>query len=165
MGLALLVLLLTTLNLLIAFYAALCICCVETSILCIAQLIGWEMGTAMSVAVIVIIGLSVDFIVHIANHYVTSPYKHRKQRTQQALLEMGVSIFSGAVTTILSTFPLFFASLLFFSNVALLVILAMLFSLLFSFGLFTALCHAIGPNGTFADLNYWIVQPVWNLMK
>ena len=39
------------------------------------------------------------------------------------------------------------------------------FSLIFSFGLFSALCHAIGPNGTCGDLNYWVVQPTWRFIK
>jgi len=32
--------------------------------------------------------------------------------------------------------------------------------LIFSFGLFTALNHAIGPQGKFGNLKYYIVEPL-----
>ena len=84
---------------------------------------------------------------------------------KHSLEEVGVSIFAGAITTILSGIALYFCQMLLFNLFATLIILTITFGLIFSFGLFTALCHAIGPNGTCGDLNYWVVQPVWRLTK
>lgn len=41
---------------------------------------GWELGVAESIAIVILIGMSVDYVVHLANHYVESmfPDKHRK---------------------------------------------------------------------------------------
>ena len=120
---------------------------------------------ALSIAVVILIGFSVDYIVHLANHYVSSAYKDKYRRTQHSLQEVGISIFAGAITTILSGVALFFCTLILFNLFATLIIMTITFGVVFSFGLFTAVCHAIGPKGTCGDLNYWIVQPLWRQIK
>jgi len=40
-----------------------------------------------------------------------------------------------------------------------------LFSLLFSFGFFTAINHAIGPQKNFGNLNHYIVTPLKTKFK
>ena len=165
MSFAFVVLVIATLNIIIAIYATFCISCIVCSMMCFASIIGWEFGVALSIAVVILIGFSVDYIVHLANHYVSSAYKHRSKRTQHSLQEVGISIFAGAITTALSGIALYFCQLLLFNLFATLIIMTITFSLIFSFGLFSALCHAIGPNGTCGDLNYWVVQPVWRFIK
>ena len=121
---------------------------------------GWEFGVAESIAVVILIGFSVDYVVHLANHYVEAPYKDRKRRIQHALAEIGISIFSGAITTMLSGFALIFCTVILFDKFSILIMVTIVFALIMSFGLFAALCHACGPVGTFGDLRYWIVRPI-----
>ena len=106
---------------------------------------GWEFGIAESVAVVILIGFSVDYVVHLANHYVEAPYKDRKRRIQHALSDIGVSIFSGAITTMISGFALILCKIILFNKFALMIVCTIMFSLFMSFGLFAAFCHACGP--------------------
>ncbi len=58
----------------------------------------------------------------------------------------------GAITTLLAGLPLFFCVLIFFNKFATLIVSTILYSLYFSLVFFSAVCFAIGPQGTFADL-------------
>lgn len=61
---------------------------------------GWDFGTFESMNAIIIIGLSVDYIVHLVNTYVECEKKGRYERTEEMLCVMGVSVFGGGVTTL-----------------------------------------------------------------
>ena len=60
---------------------------------------GWQLGVSESIAVVVQIGLSVDYVVHLSTDYMHSPYGSRNDKMKQAYQQMGVSIFSGSLTT------------------------------------------------------------------
>ena len=47
-----------------------------------------------------VVGLAVDYVVHLAEGYGRSEHKDRKQRTRDTLTEVGISVLSGAVTTV-----------------------------------------------------------------
>ena len=68
-GLAFIVLLLSTCNIIIAFYAILGIASVIVSVVSVMVFLGWELGMSESIAMVVLIGFSVDYVVHLANHY------------------------------------------------------------------------------------------------
>ena len=154
---AFIILNLSTLNILISIFSILCIGLIVLSVVAIMELLGWEFGTAESIAVVILIGFSVDYVVHLANHYIEAPFKDRKRRIRHALSEIGISIFSGAITTMLSGFALIFCTVVMFDKFAILIMTTIVFSLLMSFGLFAALCHACGPQNNFGDLNHWVV--------
>jgi hypothetical protein len=42
------------------------------NVLAIIPLFGWELGSAESVGVVVCVGFAVDYVVHLASHYVIS---------------------------------------------------------------------------------------------
>ena len=96
----------------------------------------------------VCVGFAVDYVVHLASHYVHSEFEDRENRMRDSLREMGISILSGAITTILATITLFICVLMLFSKFAIFVIMTTLFSVVYSLGFFSALCLAIGPTGT-----------------
>ena len=85
-----------------------------------------------ALAIDLIIGFSVDYVVHISNHYVESAYSDKFRRLQDSLTHMGVSIISGAFTSLSSTIPLFFAVIVFFSKIAALMLATIIFSIFFS---------------------------------
>jgi len=159
---AFLVLLLVTMNIFSALYAILCIACIVISVLATIELIGWQFGLVEGIAVIIIIGFSVDYVVHLANHYVESTYEDRFSRIQDALTAMGISILSGSITTILSVICLAFAAIIFFNKFAVLVTSTILFALYFSMVFFIALHHFIGPQKHFGDIKHYIFIPIWN---
>ena len=53
-----------------------------------------------SIAVVIMIGLAVDYVVHLAADYKHSIRSTRNQKIQQAYSEMGISILSGTITTL-----------------------------------------------------------------
>lgn len=70
--LSFLVLLLSTCNAVVSFYAILGIGGVIVSVVAVMNFLAWEFGVAESIAVVMLIGFSVDYVVHLANHYVES---------------------------------------------------------------------------------------------
>ena len=70
------------------------------------------MGTAESIAVVVLIGLSVDYVVHLGIHYLQSGKETRKEKMDEACVELGRSVVSAAITTLGSGVFLFFASII-----------------------------------------------------
>jgi predicted RND superfamily exporter protein len=68
---------------------------------------GWELGVAESISVVVVIGLSVDYVVHLASDYHHSAHPSKNLKMKQAYTEMGVSILAGTITTFGSAVFLF----------------------------------------------------------
>ena len=60
---------------------------------------GWMLGISESVCVVILIGFSVDYVIHLSSDYTHSPFKSRHDRMKQSYTEMGVSILSGSITT------------------------------------------------------------------
>lgn len=69
-GLAFLILLLATGNVLISIYAMISVIFIVACVIAEMVLVGWELGVSESIAMVIIIGFSVDYVVHLAAHYV-----------------------------------------------------------------------------------------------
>jgi len=50
------------------------------SIVAIMRMKGWELGVSESIAVVVQIGLSVDYVVHLSTDYMHSPMQSRNDK-------------------------------------------------------------------------------------
>jgi len=61
---------------------------------------GYPLGTTESLAVVVLIGFSVDYIIHYSAEYMHSKEDTRDKKMKQALRQMGVSILGGFLTTL-----------------------------------------------------------------
>eukprot|EP00343_Euplotes_focardii_P006420 CAMPEP_0205812440 /NCGR_PEP_ID=MMETSP0205-20121125/16882_1 /ASSEMBLY_ACC=CAM_ASM_000278 /TAXON_ID=36767 /ORGANISM="Euplotes focardii, Strain TN1" /LENGTH=194 /DNA_ID=CAMNT_0053093097 /DNA_START=106 /DNA_END=687 /DNA_ORIENTATION=- len=162
---AFIVLVISTLNIVIAIYATSAIGSIVLSVIGLMEVLGWKLGTIESIAIVILIGFSVDYAVHLANHYVESIYDDRYRRIQEALAAIGISIFSGAITTIGSGFFLFFATIVFFSKFAVLITATIFFSLSYSICYFVCLIHVIGPQKKCGDLKYYIIDPCMKKFK
>lgn len=108
------ILLLTTRNLVISMFATYCVAITVLSVVAIIVLRGWQLGISESISVVILIGLSVDYVVHLAADYAHSPYKTRADKISQAYREMGISILSGMITSAGSGSVLFATVLLLF---------------------------------------------------
>ena len=93
------VLLITTQNIIQSFISIVCVCIVLISVLANMSMLGWEMGVSESISVVIMIGFSVDFVIHLSADYVHSTNQNRFDKMKQAYGEMGISILSGAITT------------------------------------------------------------------
>merc|ERR1712059_201843 len=109
-------------------------------------------GVAESIGTILVIGFSVDYVVHIAAHYIRSAAPRRFERTTESVGEMGISIFSGAMTTFGSASFLYGGQTNFFLKFAFIITSTVVLALLFSTVYLIALCHAFGPEGHSGNL-------------
>ena len=69
----------------------------ENAALLLAQ--GKDIDFIGSICLIVVIGLSIDYSVHLCHAYMESQAASRAERSRDAVTRMGVSVVSGAITT------------------------------------------------------------------
>jgi len=153
-GFSLIALMLATQNIIQAVLASVTIGFIILNVLAIVAYMDWPLGSSESVGVVVCVGFAVDYVVHLAAHYIHSKAKDRNGRVRESLRELGPSILSGSVTTIGASCCLFLGLLTMFFKFGILVIATIIFSIFYSLGFFAALCHVIGPLGNFGNLNY-----------
>lgn len=125
---------------------------VIVSVLAIMQFQGWEIGISECIAMVVLIGFSVDYVVHLSADYMHSAHKSRNDRMKQAYQEMGVSILSGCITTFGSGVFLFGGKVITFNKFAVMITSTISLSFLVAMMLFGAVMHVIGPQDGFGDL-------------
>ena len=65
---------------------------------------------------------------------------------------MGSTVIAGAITTAGSGSFMFLCQLGFFFKMAVLIVVTIMFSFIYSLGLFLSLCVVMGPEGTFGNL-------------
>lgn len=68
-GFAFVILLISTRNVLLSLMAISCVTIVIVSVVALMVFQGWELGIPESIAVVVMIGLAVDYVVHLAADY------------------------------------------------------------------------------------------------
>ena len=117
----------------------------------------WGLGIAESIAAVIVIGFSVDYVVHLAHMYVDAghqspPINGRNGRVAYALKSMGVTVISGAVTTFGSGFFLVLTQLIFFVKFSKLIMVTITSSLVVALCFFMPMLVLIGPEGTSGNL-------------
>jgi len=151
------VLLIATGNILVSIYATCSIGCIVCCVLGFTRLVmDWDLGIAESIAGIIVIGFSVDYVVHLAHMYMDALHKGgltgREERFHYAATKMGGTIFAGAMTTAGSGAVMWACQMTFFTKMAVLICMTILFSLGYSLFFFMPLCALIGPSGTTGDV-------------
>ena len=159
---AFLALMLATSNIIVAIMACLSISMIIVNVLVVIPINGWQLGSSEAVGVVICVGFAVDYVVHLAAHYVHSRHIEREERIREALREMGISILSGSVSTILAAVVLFLPVITSFMKFAVFVLCTVALSLTFSLFFFASLCAAWGPNEDFGNFEYmWKFTKRW----
>merc|ERR1712107_375007 len=99
-----------------------------------------------------VIGLSVDYVVHMADAYLEAMAEDRVSRTKDMLAKMGSAVVSGAGTTIGASFCMCWCYITFFQKFGLIILFTVCQSLITSIVFFTALMALMGPQGSFGNL-------------
>jgi len=73
------ILLFITRNIIVSFLSIISVAVVIVSVLCI-MVKGYELGVSESICVVISIGLSVDYVVHLAQDYMHSSHKNRSSK-------------------------------------------------------------------------------------
>lgn len=151
-----LVLLLSTRNIVLALYAVISVAGIVVSVLGFCKsAMDYDLGVGEAIAGIIVIGYSVDYVVHFAHTYCEAS-KHgisdREGRATFTIKNMGSTVFAGALTTAGSGVFMFFCFLSFFTKMALLICMTIFYSFLFSLCFFMGLCFLVGPEGNFGSI-------------
>ena len=155
---ALLVLLVATRNVVVSIAATVSIGCIVVSVLGLCHMLGWELGISESIAGIVVIGFSVDYVVHMGHMYVEAGEMTgeitREGRFRYASEKMGATVLAGAITTAGSGAIMFLCQMGFFAKMAILICFTIFCSFVFSFCFFMAFLAIMGPEDEFGDLGF-----------
>ena len=109
------IILLSSRSLVMTLFSVLSIGYVLASVTAMMVAIGWDLGFLESICFAILIGVSVDFVIHFSHAYVTLPGNvARKIRTKHALIEMGPSILAAAFTTLAGAICMLFCVVTFF---------------------------------------------------
>ena len=136
-------------------------------VLGLIQLIGWELGTIESVAVTILVGLSVDYVVHLAVHYThchveegrdAYGVQERQNRVFITAVEMGPTVLGGAATSAGTALVLLLTWVQFFYKFGICFLFTILFSYIWSMFFFLPLMSLVGPQGDFASIRPWLVR-------
>lgn len=145
-AIAFLVIFVSTMNPVIAAFATFSITCVLCSVVGAVTMRGWTLGTTTAILISILAGFSVDYVVHLAHAYVETP-GNSEQRVRGAFSDMGVSVMSGMITSVLASLPLFLCKIKFFS----------------AFGTF--LCATIGFSWIYANFMFMGLMATFDVTK
>eukprot|EP00549_Striatella_unipunctata_P025511 CAMPEP_0118725018 /NCGR_PEP_ID=MMETSP0800-20121206/32911_1 /TAXON_ID=210618 ORGANISM="Striatella unipunctata, Strain CCMP2910" /NCGR_SAMPLE_ID=MMETSP0800 /ASSEMBLY_ACC=CAM_ASM_000638 /LENGTH=846 /DNA_ID=CAMNT_0006633679 /DNA_START=84 /DNA_END=2624 /DNA_ORIENTATION=+ len=127
-------------------------------------MMGWKLGVLEAVNYVVVIGMSIDYCVHMSEAYESAKADTRGERVTLMLEEMAVSVLSGALSTLGACFFMFFAPNKFFVKFATFMFVTMSLSCIYALTFFPALLATVGPMGEFGDLYTWIGKH-WKELK
>lgn len=108
------ILMLVTRNFITSIVSIFCVTVIIFSIITFMHWNGQQFGSDESIAVVMLIGFAVDYVLHLGTDYMHSLAGTRFDKMKQSYREMGLSISSGCATTFLCGGVLFFGNLLFF---------------------------------------------------
>jgi len=152
---------LSTCNIIVSIYA---LTSVTGVVLCVLGFthaaVGWELGFGEAIAGIVVLGYSVDYVMHLAHFYCEArDIFSRDDKAKFAIYNMGATILAGALSTGGSGVILFFCFFAFFYKMAIVITVTIIYALLFSLGFMMALLWTIGPEGHAGDVAYLLCKP------
>ena len=110
--------------------------------------LGWSFGILEAICVTVLVGLVVDYVVHMGMSYLESPSHSRKDRTIFACVNMGISICSGAISTVGASVFLTFCTITFFPKFGIFMAITIVFSFICAGVVFPAALMELGPEGS-----------------
>ena len=141
-----LIILLTSQSVAMTVFSVVSVCYVLTSVCSMMVACGWELGLLESICFTILIGISVDFVIHFSHAY-TEQLGHidRHTRTKVSLIHMGPSVLAAAFTTAASAIVMLFTTIMFFRLFATALVFTILQSIVGSFVVFLALTDALGP--------------------
>jgi len=108
---------------------------------------GWTLGFLESICFSILIGVSVDFVIHFTHAYVHHKGElSREARTKYALITMGPSVLATAGTTFFSAVVMLFCTITFFRKFALVLFFTVVMATVASFVVFITLTNCFGPS-------------------
>merc|ERR1712139_608313 len=153
LGFASIVLLLATRNIVVAFSAIVSIVSIVCSVMALMYCMGWKLGVIEALVLVMVIGLSVDYVVHMADAYLEAPAEDRFGRTKFMLVRMGLAVVNGGITTIGAAGFMCACYITFFQKFGIVILATVFQSLVTALFFFSAMMALFGPQGTFGQIS------------
>jgi hypothetical protein len=147
LGVAFLVLLLVTQSFAVALIAVVSVVQVVMGVFATLSLMGWALGMVESLCLILVSGLSVDYVLHVACAYAQSSEASRVGRTEAALSRSCAPLLAGTTTTCISAIALSTCTFHVLSKIGIFMAFTSLWSWATASTLLPALLATIGPHG------------------
>jgi predicted RND superfamily exporter protein len=154
LGTAFIVLLVTSLNLILAFYAIVTISLVIACTIGTLVMLGWELNVSESVTITLSLGLAVDFTIHYGVAYKLSSGTTRSERVKDVVQSVSSAVTMAALTTLVTGLAVLPGKVLAYRQFGIFLAFIMLYSWLFSTLFFLSICYGIGPIGNMGDIMY-----------
>jgi hypothetical protein len=129
-----------------------------------------EFGPVESLGVSIFVGLSANYLLHIAHSFHTSNINERSVKIQNCIWMVGSPILWSALSTIGGSLFLFACRTWLLTELGILICTIIALSLLFSVGFLLALLACVGPlplssdDGYFRNLHSWDLMIIVNMM-
>lgn len=136
-----------TTNWIVALICCLTISLITVGVVGIIPLAGWKLGILESLNLTLVVGLAVDYVVHLADGYVRSQKHSRGDKVRETLGHVGISVLSGACTTIGASIFMLFARILFFFQFGIFIFCTIGLSIFYALFFFTTVLALVGPEG------------------
>jgi len=153
-------------NYVIATIATCVISIIVVLVIGFTVMVGWKLGILESIIYVMVVGMAVDYVVHLGEAYLEAADVHhdRHSRARDMLETRGFSIISGAVSTLGGISILLAAFVLFFKKFAIVMFFLIFMSLIYSLIFFAAVMDSFGPSGDFGEWQHVIkdMQHVYN---
>jgi len=115
----------------VSAFATIAILCVIASVVGTLTMLGYTLGTIEAILLSILAGFSVDYVIHLAHAY-NHATGNVSERIKAAYGNMGISVFSGMLTSVLASIPLFFCTITFFKIFGTFLCLTIAFSWIFA---------------------------------
>ena len=102
LGFALVIILMTSHNPITSILAVVCVSFIIMTLNSVIFLIGWSIKIIESCCLIIFVGISVDYVVHIGHQYAHSLATSRQEKIVHAFRQIGQSIIGAALTSFIS---------------------------------------------------------------
>ena len=152
LGVATILMLVTSLNLLLTIYAMFTITlAISVTIGCLV-LMGWHLNIVESITISLAVGLSIDFTIHYGVSYRLSKEYQSQFRTRESFQRVGSAVVMAAATTFVAGLAMMPSHILAYIQLGTFMMLVMTFSWIYATFFFQSLCHVFGPKGNFCQV-------------
>jgi hypothetical protein len=136
-----------TANIRLALLACITIVAIIITLLGLLIKTGLKLGAVEAISVQIVVGMSVDYLLHLGHSYTTSSFYSRFGRSRHAFLEIGAPVVSASATTAVSSFVLMFTTVQVLATVGKIIFFMTVVAILESLFLFIPLLMWLGPTG------------------
>mmetsp|Transcript_49552 Transcript_49552/g.152939 ORF Transcript_49552/g.152939 Transcript_49552/m.152939 type:complete len:1090 (-) Transcript_49552:354-3623(-) len=158
--LAFVVILLATQQIIIALASFVTIAAILVSVLAMMKMASYELGSTASICITILAGFAVDYVVHLAHAFNHSKKPTRAEKFQEAFDDIGVSVLSGMVTSMVSAIVLLTCTLQFFAKFGFFLIFTVAWAWVWGNFFFMGVLRIIGPD----DGTHWILQLPYSIL-